>query len=122
MPDTELKLLIVDTAEDARTVRERIESAAGPRFSVHAAETLVLALNALARHSFDVVLVGLALAGSQGLATFETIQRHAHGLPIVIHTGTANEAQALNAVERGAQDYLIKGKPSAQALVRVLQY
>jgi len=122
MPDTELKLLIVDNAEDARTVREMIESAGGPRFNIHAAENLVLALNALARHSFDIVLVELALADSQGLATFETIQRHAHGLPIVIHTGTANESQALTAVERGAQDYLIKGKPSCQALVRVLQY
>ena len=55
-------------------------------------------------------------------ATFETIQRHAHGLPIVIYTGTANEMQALTAVERGAQDYLIKGKPSCQAFMRVLQY
>jgi Flp pilus assembly CpaE family ATPase len=122
MSETELKLLIVDNAEDARTVREMIESTAGPRFSVETAETLVSALNLLARNSFDVVLVELALADSQGLATFETIQRHAQGVPIVIHTGMANEVQALTAVERGAQDYLIKGKPSCQALVRVLQY
>lgn len=122
MPETELKLLIVDNADDARTVREMIESTAGPRFHIETAETLVSALNVLARHSFDVVLMELVLTDSQGLATFETIQRHSHGVPIVIHTGMANEIQALTAVERGAQDYLMKGKPGCQALVRVLQY
>ena len=122
MPDEELRLLIVDNAEDARNVREMLESANGPRFNVQVAENLVAALNALAHQSFDIVLVELALADAQGLATFETIQRHAHGLPIVIYTGTANEMQALTAVERGAQDYLIKGKPSCQAFMRVLQY
>ena len=121
MPETELKLLIVDNADDARTVREMIESTAGPRFHIETAETLVSALNVLARHSFDVVLMELVLTDSQGLATFETIQRHSHGVPIVIHTGMANEIQALTAVERGAQDYLMKGKPGCQALVRVLQ-
>jgi pilus assembly protein CpaE len=122
VPDTELSLLIVDNAEDARNVREMLDSANGPRFSIQVAENLVTALNALAGQHFDVVLVELALVDSQGLATFETIQRHANGLPIVIYTGTANEMQALTAVERGAQDYLIKGKPSSQAFMRVLQY
>ena len=122
MPDEELRLLIVDNAEEARNVREMLASANGPRFNIQVAENLVAALNALAHQSFDIVLVELALVDAQGLATFETIQRHAHGLPIVIHTGTANEIQALTAVERGAQDYLIKGKPSSQAFMRVLQY
>ena len=56
MPDEELRLLIVDNAEDARNVREMLESANGPRFNVQVAENLVTALNALARLSFDVVL------------------------------------------------------------------
>jgi pilus assembly protein CpaE len=122
MPDEELRLLIVDTAAEARSVREMLESTNGPRFNIQVAENLVAALNALAHQSFDIILVELVLADAQGLATFETIQRHAHGLPIVIYTGTANESQALTAVERGAQDYLIKGKPSSQAFMRVLQY
>ena len=122
MSENELRVLIVDYAEDARIVREMLESVAGPKFSAELAENLVAALSALTRSSFDVMLVELALTDSQGLSTFETLQRHARGLPIVIHTGTANEVQALNAVERGAQDYLIKGRPTPQALLRVLQY
>ncbi|MGD0000097.1 MAG: response regulator [Bryobacteraceae bacterium] len=122
MSDSELRLLIVDNAEEARNVREMLESAVGPRFHIQIAENLVSALNALAHQSIDVVLVELALVDAQGLATFETIQRHAHGLPIVIYTATPNESQDIAAVERGAQDYLVKGRTSGQALARVLQH
>ena len=122
MSDSELRLLIVDNAEEARNVREMLESAVGPRFHIQIAENLVSALNALAHQSIDVVLVELALVDAQGLATFETIQRHAHGLPIVIYTASPNESQDIAAVERGAQDYLVKGRTSGQALARVLQH
>jgi pilus assembly protein CpaE len=64
----------------------------------------------------------LALVDAQGLATFETIQRHAHGLPVVIYTATPNESQDLAAVEHGAQDYLVKGRISGPALARVLHH
>jgi len=33
MSDSELRLLIVDSAEEARNVREMLESAVGPRIS-----------------------------------------------------------------------------------------
>jgi Flp pilus assembly CpaE family ATPase len=118
----EVRLLVVDNANDARTIREMLDSADGILVRIQCAESLVAALNALAHHTFDAVLVELSLSDSEGLATFETIQRHARDLPIVIHTGTANESLALTSVERGAQDYLIKGKLTSAALVRVLQY
>jgi len=122
MPDKQLRVLVVDNAADAETVRAMLQKGEGDAFSVHIAETLLAALDALARDSYDIAVVELALADSQGLGTFETILRHAQGLPVVVHTGTSNEAQALAAVQRGAQDYLIKGRMTSQALVRVLQY
>ena len=79
-------------------------------------------LDALAHGEFDVALVDLTLPDSQGLATFETIQRHADRLPIVVFTGVTNEMLALTAVARGAQDYLVKGRMTPQALARVLRY
>ncbi len=118
----QINLLIVDSADDARTVREMLESIDGMRVSFQCAETLVSALNVLSRHTFDAALVELSLPDSEGLATFETIRRHARGVPIVIHTGVANEGLALTSVERGAQDYLLKKKLTSMALVRVLQY
>ena len=122
MTAREVRLLVVDNAKDALAVREMLEGADGFVVRVQCAESLVAALTALAHHTFDAVLVELSLPDSEGLATFETIQRHARDVPIVIYTGTANESLALSSVERGAQDYLLKGKVTSAALVRVLQY
>jgi len=122
VPDRVLRVLVVDHAADAAVVSKMLATADRPGFAVRTAGDLVSALDELARQSFDIAIVEVSLPDSQGLATFETIMRHAPGLPVVIHTGITNEALALTAVERGAQDYLIKGKITQQALVRVLQY
>jgi Flp pilus assembly CpaE family ATPase len=122
MSAREVRLLIVDNANDARAVLKLLEGVDRVLVRTQCAESLVSALNALAQGTFDAALVELSLPDSEGLATFETIQRHAPDLPIVIHTAAANEALALTAVERGAQDYLIKGRLTSAALVRVLQY
>jgi len=121
VPKRILRVLVVDHAADAEVVSKML-AGGDPEFAVRTAENLVSALDELARQNFDIAIVEVSLVDSQGLSTFETILRHAPDLPVVIHTGMANEALALTAVQRGAQDYLIKGKITPQALVRVLQY
>ena len=115
-------LVVEDNPADSRLVREMLSDLEGHTFEIHCAESLVAALDALAHDEFDVALVDLTLPDSEGLATFETIQRHADRLPIVVFTGVTNEMLALTAVARGAQDYLVKGRMTPQALARVLRY
>ncbi len=66
--------------------------------------------NRLAEGSVDAVLLDLGLPDSQGLSTFENIHSAAPQVPIVILTGFKDDAQGVEAVRRGAQDYLSKGK------------
>ncbi len=115
-------LLVEDNEADSRLVRELLAGVEDQAFEVHCAESLVAGLDALAHKEFDVALIDLTLPDSQGLATFETIQRHADNLPIVVFTGVTNENLALTAVGRGAQDYLVKGRMTSPALSRVLRY
>lgn len=115
-------LLLEDNEADSRLVREMLAEVEGQTFDIYCAESLVAGLDALAHGEFDVALIDLTLPDSQGLATFETIQRHADNLPIVVFTGVTNEMLALTAVARGAQDYLVKGRMTSQALARVLRY
>jgi Flp pilus assembly CpaE family ATPase len=115
-------LLVEDNPADSRLVREMLAEVEDQTFEVHCAETMVAGLDALAHEEFDIALIDLTLPDSQGLATFETIQRHADTLPIVVFTGVTNEMLALTAVARGAQDYLVKGRMTSQALARVLRY
>lgn len=123
MHDKQISILMVDkNLAEAHVVQDMLTKVDGRMFSMHCAETLVAALDLMAQHQFDVALVDLSLSDSDGLETFETIRRHALTLPIVVYANYQNEALALTAVERGAQDYLIKGRMTSAALVRVLQF
>lgn len=123
MEEKALRVLVVDdNPDDSRLVQEMLTNVEGQSFEVFCADSLMNALDTLANREFDVAVVDLGLTDSQGLATFETIQRHADRLPIVVYTGVSNESLALTAVARGAQDYLVKGRMTSQALVRVLRY
>ena len=112
-------LLVEDNLGDARLVREMLIDAPSGPFQVQTVETLVAALDALAREDrFDVVLLDLSLPDSTVLDTLLTVERHAMGVPIVLLTGLDNDSIALDAVRRGAQDYLLKGTLSPEILVR----
>jgi Flp pilus assembly CpaE family ATPase len=115
-------LLIEDNPGDARLVWEMLADAEANSFLVHTADSLVAALDALAHDRFDVALVDLSLPDSNGLDTLLTVQRHAPGLPMVALTGLNSESMALAAVERGAQDYLVKGTLTTESLIRALKY
>ena len=71
---------------------------------------------------FDVVILDLSLPDSLGLDTLTTlIDRFPH-IPSVVLTGLADEETALQAVQQGAQDYLIKNQISEPILSRSIRY
>jgi len=115
-------LLVEDNVVNARFAEGLLSNVDDQVFQVQCADTLVAALDLLVRSTFDVALVDLSLPDSTGIETFLTIQRHAPELPIIIVTSLDDEAVALTAVRRGAQDYLAKGSLNKDILVRALNY
>src|SRR5439155_17601489 len=59
---------------------------------------------------------------SHGLKTFATLHAQAPGVPIVVLTGLDDETVAVEAVQEGAQDYLVKGQVDRNGLVRAIRY
>ena len=76
----------------------------------------------MAEGNIDAILLDLGLPDSQGLNTFEKIHAAAQKVPILILTAFKDDALALEAVRRGAQDYLIKGKIDGSTLARAITY
>jgi signal transduction histidine kinase len=72
--------------------------------------------------SFDVILTDLFLPDSGSEETFINLQRRVTETPIVILTSRDDEKLALDLVERGAQDYIVKGTMDIKFLPRILCY
>ena len=70
----------------------------------------------------DLVLLDLSLPDSQGFDTFARVHAQAPDLPIVVVTGSNDEMLAVQAVQAGAQDYLVKGEIDSGLLSRAMRY
>ena len=90
--------------------------------NIERVDRLSKGIDRLAVDNIDAVLLDLGLPDSQGLNTFEKIQTAAKRVPILILTAYSNDELAIEAVRKGAQDYLIKGKIDGALLVRAINY
>ncbi len=113
--------MIEDNAGDARLIQEMLTTQKGIG-QIERVDRLSKGIDHLGAHTIDVILLDLGLPDSQGLNTFEKIHAATKQVPILILTGFNNDATSLEAVRRGAQDYLIKGKFDADLLFRAITY
>mgnify|MGYP000184202009 CR=1 FL=1 len=112
-------LLVEDSPADARYVREMLLR---PIYDIAHCDSLSQAFEDIGRHHFDVILLDLSLADSNGLETFEAIFERVPTIPIVILTGLVDEDVSSRAVKLGAQDYILKQDISQYTLSRAIRY
>src|SRR3990170_3298325 len=62
----------------------------------------------LEEHAYSVVLLDYSLPGMDGLAVLKEIRRRGHAAPVVMITSQGVERVAVEAMEEGASDYLVK--------------
>jgi PAS domain S-box-containing protein len=115
-------LLIEDNLGYSEVIRIMLEKVRDARFDVVSAKRLSDGLQSLRDKSIDVVLLDLKLPDNQGIDTFDKVHAAAPHLPIIVLTVTDNDVLALEAVQRGAQDYLVKEQVDATLLVRAIRY
>ena len=115
-------LLIEDNPLDVRLIREFLVEAGAREVILESADQLTTGLDRVTRGEIDVVLLDLSLPDSQGLDTFLRAHAHAPSLPIIVLTGLNDEDLGIQAVQSGAQDYLLKARVNGHLLVRSIRY
>lgn len=115
-------LMIEDSPDAARLVREELKDAHGDKFELACEGRLSKGLECIENGDIDVILLDLSLPDSQGYDTFAQVHLHAPNIPIVVLSGDNNESLAVRTVQAGAQDYLIKGEWSIGRMVRSIYY
>jgi Flp pilus assembly CpaE family ATPase len=118
-------LLIEDNPEFAGLVQHWLATCGGEvAFALSWADTLAGGLSQIARGGVDVVILDLGLPDSEGLGTFAAVRRRARtsDIPIVVLSGADTESLALQTIQEGAEDYLVKSACNAAMLSRALRY
>jgi len=116
-------LLIEDNPADARLIEIMLGQAKGLRFSLEWASCLDDGIAHLRRCGVDVVLLVLGLPESTGLDTLQRLFAHGLKVPtLVVLSGLTDEEVAVQALQAGAQDYLVKGQVDAPLLIRAIRY
>jgi two-component system cell cycle sensor histidine kinase/response regulator CckA len=120
--DTTRLLLVEDNPGDARLVRENLASSRGAVCAITHVTSLQQALEHLAKGEVDVVLADLGLPDSRGIETAARLVRAAPDVPVVVLTGLNDESLGNQAIQRGAQDYLVKGHVDGPTLWRAVRH
>jgi DNA-binding NtrC family response regulator len=99
------RVLVVD---DERGVRESLRMLLGSECTVAEASSVDEGLAALAASPPDLVLLDLVMHGRNGFDFLSGLERVPDPPPVIVLTATRNVATAVEAMKRGAADYVTK--------------
>ena len=115
-------LLVEDNPVDEFMVRAALERSTSAAFTVSSAERLDDAIEQARSTPTDVMLLDLGLPDVQGMQTFVRARAALPNLPILVLSGHDDEQFAIQSVQQGAQDYLLKGATMKEVLPRAIRY
>jgi DNA-binding NarL/FixJ family response regulator len=112
-------LLVEDNPTDVLVVKSHIEEL--PGFRLETVERLSQAIESLKAKEWDIILLDLNLPDATGLEGLIKLRAHVENAAVIVFTALNDEKLGIMALQRGAQDYLIKGIDSSR-LGRSMQY
>lgn len=115
-------LSVEDNPGDARLLRAYLADAGATQFEFMGVERLADALERVANEPLDIILLDLSLPDGHGLDNVRRLRAVAAHIPIVVLTGNDDESLAVEALQTGAQDYLVKSDLDGKLLVRSIRY
>jgi K+-sensing histidine kinase KdpD len=119
-------LLVEDNPPDAELIADRLQTAG---YGSHPAPvrviqrgTVATACAALRYWAVDIVILDLTLPDARGLDALHRVRAASPETPVIVLSGIADQALALEALRAGAQDYVLKPPPDGPILARILRY
>src|SRR5665213_3190823 len=100
-------LLIVD---DEKTTRDGLRAALDERYDVYVAEDAKAAMNLLESENFDVLLTDFRLPNEDGMKLIARAKSLSKPPICILMTAYGSEELAVDAMKRGADDYIAKGR------------
>lgn len=99
-------ILLVDDEANVRTVFSDVLKRAGYR--VKAVENGHKAVKEVEKKTYNLALVDLRMPKMDGIEVLENIKKKKPEIPVIIYTGYGSVTTAVEAMRKGASDYLNK--------------
>src|SRR5665213_4634549 len=115
-------LLVEDNLGDARLLREMFNEHDSHDSELSHVASMSEAEKYLSAHIVDLILLDLGLPDVSRLEAIRRMRAAAPLTPLVVLTGLDDESLAAQALQEGAQDYLIKGQIETRGLLRAMRY
>ena len=115
-------VLVEDSTDYARAVRTMLAYAQGEEYTVTHFTKLADALAYVPTSDVCCILLDLGLPDASGTEAVKALQSAAAKVPIVVLSGTDDDALALEAMHAGAQDYLVKARADVDLVSRSIRY
>jgi signal transduction histidine kinase len=115
-------LMIEDNPGDARLVQEMLKDSESKQFNLQWAKNLSEGFDNISKNDFDIILLDLSLPDSHGLETFIKLHKQVNTIPIIVFTGQTDESLGIETIQKGAQDYLVKGNVDYNLLSKSITY
>lgn len=112
-----MPLLLVE--DNPRLARSLVKGLDEEGLSTRHAATAQAALDAFGRQPFDVVVLDLGLPDRDGMEVLSAIRAHASAVPVLVLTARDAVASRVAALNRGADDYLLKPFAFAELVARI---
>ncbi len=114
-------LLIDSNPSHADVFREALRSAGNGPFKCAWVRTLAEGIARLKKGKIWAAFVSLSLPDSQGIETFDRLSAEAPAVPTLVLGGVKDEAMVLEALRRGAKDFLLEQHIDTYSLVRAIR-
>ncbi len=117
----ETRILYVDDSKFDRDLVRHVLEVENGGFHVTEACSRREFEDLLRADSYDLVLTDFNILGDEGFQVLDTVRAHDVGLPVIIVTGTGSEEIAVEALQRGVTDYVIKTPRHIHRLPRTIE-
>jgi diguanylate cyclase (GGDEF)-like protein len=115
-------LVVEPDPAEAQRISSYLREALGPTVSVTVVRSLASARRRVQDGDLALALLDLSIPGVSGLDGLRELQHADARLPVVVLADQSDQRLGLRAVKAGAQDFLVRTKVDAKALLQSIQY
>jgi len=104
-----LRVLLIEDSDDDAALLSRALARAGYEVATHQVDTAEQLDEALDTHTFDIAIADHRMPLFSGTRALDMIRTRGLDLPFMFVSGTIGEEVAIQAMNEGACDYIVKG-------------